>query len=192
MRLQGADTAPPGNSGQTLEDAELQPDVICYSGVISACAKGGRARLSYHQLPEPQGALWIKTQALRICVKQSGKVTPVSPTYENVWKDRIPFLSIVHSGLSKWIPTKIQLKLQSFDQPWAISRLLATDSCIAPTTRCTKDGNPSIALLVARKLAHGISESRTDMRMFSDLVNGNELVFFRGSNSLAIDDQNIY
>ena len=26
---------------QALEAAELQPDVICYSGVISACAKGG-------------------------------------------------------------------------------------------------------------------------------------------------------
>lgn len=32
-------------SRQTLEDAELQPDVICYSGVISASAKGGWAQL---------------------------------------------------------------------------------------------------------------------------------------------------
>lgn len=33
-------------SHQALELAQLQPDVICYSGVISACAKGGAVALA--------------------------------------------------------------------------------------------------------------------------------------------------
>ena len=46
--------------------------------------------------------------------KKSGKVTPVSPTYEIFWKDRIPFLFIVHSGLWKWIPNKNPVEAPKF------------------------------------------------------------------------------